>query len=465
MNTDISDKPATTAQANASAALAALAADTPSHAIPAELVDLIEECVLDLAGHTAFSAQFAESSPAFREGARALDPAGQGFSVIGEKGSYAQGQAALLTGAFAHTMDFDDTNVFGVLHPGAPVIAAALAAAEAGQATGRALIDAVAVGYEVVCRIGGALGETAYDRGFHVTGVAGIFGAIAAAGRLRGLDARTIEAAFGMAGSLASGSMQYLENGAWNKRLHPGFAAHNALMALAFAQAGVLAAQDPIAGRFGLLTGYSNNARPAVLQDDLGTRWVALQTGIKPYPSCRLTHGAIDAALALRERCPAAERGDVQLAVHIGPKAFDIVGEPLPAKIAPRNIVDGQFSVYFQVACAWLDGKADWQSYERLGAADIEALAARMRVSVDTAIKGPGARLEVVGQPDGSINVPVPSGEPSTPLGRTRLRQKYLSLAAPVYGAARAEALAARLLALRDEPSAAALIRSLRADA
>lgn len=443
-------------------ALAALAAGTASSEIPHELIGLMEECLLDLVGHTAFAAQFAESSPAFREGARALDPAGQGFTVIGERGSYAQLQAALLNGAFSHTMDFDDTNVFGVLHPGSPVISAALAAAEGTSVSGRQLLEAMAAGYEVACRIGGALGHTAYDRGFHITAVAGVFGAVAAIGRLRGADAATIERGFGIAASLAAGSMQYLENGAWNKRLHPGFAAHSAFMALSFAQAGVLAAQEPLAGRFGLLNGYSAAPRPDALWDKLGREWVAQQTGIKPYPSCRMTHSAVDAALALRERCAPEARPGATLLIEIPPKAFDIVGEPLPAKVAPRNIVDGQFSVYFQVACAWLHGKVDWQSYERLGDPEVETLARRMTVRAATDFKGPGARLWVDGQAQLHVEVSIPSGEPSAPLGRERLRQKYLSLAAPVYGQAHAVALAQRLLNLRDEPSAATLIRLLR---
>lgn len=431
--------------------------------IPTDLLGLIEECVLDLAGHSAFSAQFAESSASFRKGACALDPGRGGFTVIGDAGGYTQGQAALLNGAFAHTMDFDDTNVYGVLHPGAPVIAAALAVAEEMDVGGRALLEAVAIGYEVASRIGAALGESTYDRGFHVTGVAGIFGAVAAAGRLRMLDAAQLDTAFGLAGSLAGGSMQYLENGAWNKRLHPGFAAQAALMALGFAQAGVLGAKDAVAGRFGLLNGHSNHPKPERLTHGLGQDWVARQTGIKPYPSCRLTHGAVDAALALRELVPESELQAASLVVTLSPKGFDIVGEPLPAKIAPRNVVDGQFSVYFQVACAWLHGRADWQSYACLGDPAVEAMARRIQVGAEAELKGPAARLYVVGRPTACLEVSTPLGEPSTPLSRDRLTQKYLSLAVPVYGEARAFELAATLLALREAPKAAEVIRSLRA--
>lgn len=452
----------TTPTAQPTRALARFVADTPGSAIPGALVSGVEEFVLDFTGHTAYSSCFAESSAAFLEGARNLDAKGSGYTVVGQPDSWSQGQAAMLNGAFSHTMDFDDTNVFSALHPGAPVIPAALAVAESSDASGRELIDAVAFGYEVICRVGAALGESAYDRGFHPTSVAGIFGAVAAAARLRKLDAETLERAFGIAGSLASGSMQYLDTGAWNKRLHPGFAAHNALVALSFAQAGVVAAQEPIAGRFGLLTGYTAKPNVAVLTDGLGERWVAEATGLKPYPSCRLTHGAIDAALALRERLAPDERSTARLAIDISPKAFDIVGEPLAGKVAPRNIVEAQFSVYFQTATAWLDGKAEWQSYERLGAADIEALARGMTVRGDATLRGAAARLRVEGRPDLAIDVPLPSGEPSTPLGRPRIKRKFMSLAAPVFGEAHADRIAERLLNLRDEPSARALIGALR---
>ena len=454
---------ASTIDAEPTRALAQFSANTPSEAIPAEMVGCIEEFMLDFAGHTAYSSRFAVSSPAFLKGVRGLDPPGYGSTVVGQRETWSPGQAAMLNGTFAHTMDFDDTNVFGLLHPGAPVIPAALAVAEHTAASGRALLDSMAVGYEVVCRVGAALfADSAYDRGFHTTSVAGIFGAVAAAGRMRGLDAATIEAAFGLAGSMAAGSMQYLDNGAWNKRAHPGFAASNALIALSLAQAGVLGAHEAIAGRYGLLTGYTDKPRPHLLTEGLGTQWTAKETGIKPYPSCRLTHGAVDAALVLRGRLTPEARRAAALHIEISPKAFQIVGEPQPNKISARNAVEGQFSVYFQVAAAWLDGKVEWQSYERLGADDVEALTQRMTVSIDPALPSAGARLSVQGRPELTQVVQVPAGEPETPLGRQRLRQKFLTLAEPVYGKVRADELAERLLGLRRELSAADLVRAMR---
>lgn len=443
--------------------LAEFAANVPGSSIPKATLDIVEECILDFTGLAAFAANFAESSPAFRQGACQLEVGKGDFTVVGESQTYSALQATILNGAFAHTMDFDDTNIFGVFHPGAPIIPATLVGVEQSKATGREFLEAVTVGYEVASRIGGGLGMTAYDRGFHITSVAGIFGAVAALARLQKLSADVIYRGFGIAGSLASGSMQYLENGAWNKRLHPGFAAHNALLALSFARAGVVSAEAPIEGRFGLLTGYSNDPKPHLLIDRLGEWWAAAETGIKPYPSCRMNHGAVDGALKLRERFSASERPAQSLKVQLAAKAYDLVGEPLPRKLAPENTVDAQFSVYFQLAAAWLDGKVDWESYSRLGAADIEAMARRVEVTIDESLPAGGARITVPTTSGPVVEeILVPSGEPSTPLGRARVTDKFLSLAVPVFGKPYATQLAARLLSLRDEPSAAELVRVLR---
>jgi 2-methylcitrate dehydratase PrpD len=156
---------------NATQLLAEFVAGTNGASIPHAVLTCIEECLLDFVGNTAYAGRLAESSPAFRAGAGAYG--GDAVcTVVGESTKYSPMQAALLNGAFAHTLDFDDTNVFSALHPGASVIPAAIVQAEQGTASGAALVSALALGYEVTCRIGGALGLTAYDRGFHPTAVA-----------------------------------------------------------------------------------------------------------------------------------------------------------------------------------------------------------------------------------------------------------------------------------------------------
>lgn len=430
--------------------------------LPELVTARLRECFLDFIGISAFAAAHVETSLAFRSAVQALG-AGGSATVIGEARGYSYPHAALLNGAFAHTLDFDDTNLFGCLHPGAPVIPAAIAIAEQVDASGRELIESLAAGYEVACRVGAALGPTTYDRGFHVTSVAGIFGAVAAAAKLRKVNAEVAANAFGLAASQAAGSMQYLDNGASNKRLHPGFAAHDALTSLAFAEAGVQGASSPIEGRYGLLKGYSNAPRPELLTEALGSRWALIETAIKPYPSCRFTHSAIDAALALRERVSSEERAAASLRVRLSPKAMQIVGERLPNKVRPQNIVDAQFSVYFQVAIAWAEGRCDWQAYQRFGSPEVEKLAERIHVEEDAEIPFAGAEVSI----DGTAaklaeRFDNPLGEPQRPLSWEQLESKFHSMAGPVYGVSRSRALARNIRNLEAEPSAARIIKGFR---
>ncbi len=433
--------------------------------LPEPAVDRLKQCILDFVGNAAFAGAEAESSGPFRQAILALAPQPGPATVIGDSRGYPYQYAALLNGAFAHSLDFDDTNLFGSLHPGAAVLPAALAVAERIDASGRAFLEGVATGYEVACRVGGALGLTAYDRGFHVTAIAGIFGAVAAGARLLGFNAARAANAHGLALSQAAGSMQYLENGAWNKRLHPGLAAHDALLALAFAEAGVLGAAAPIEGRYGLLTGYSNAGRPELLTEELGRRWILLDTAIKPYPSCRLTHGAIDAALELREKVAAKHRPRAHIALRLSPKSVQIVGERLERKIRPRNIVDAQFSVYFQAAAAWLDGQVNWQSYERLGNLALEALMSQMVVTADEAVPFAGADVTVsVEGAELHRRVEQPLGEPERPVSWAMLDTKFTALAGRVLGEARCRSLAANVRRLDQQHSMKRWVPLLRGE-
>jgi 2-methylcitrate dehydratase PrpD len=407
--------------------------------LPPEAEPLLRGCFLDFIGNSAFASKEAESTPALRAAIRAMDVENGAGTVIGEHRGYSWPFAALLNGAFAHSLDFDDTNQIQTGHPGAPVIAAALTEAERTDADWTAFIEALVVGYEVCCRIGGAIGPGGYERGFHVTAISGIFGAVSAVSRLRGLDREKTRNAFGLALSKAAGSMQYLENGSWNKRLHPGFTAHDAILSVSLAEAGVVGAAEPVEGRFGLLTSYTSAPRPKILTEGLGSRWTLLQTAIKPYPSCRLTHAAIDAALQLRKRVSPHDLPNASIKVGLSPVAMKIVGERLPAKLAPRNSVDAQFSIYFQVAAAWLDGKVDWSSYARMGAPDLSTMAERISAYDDEGMRKAGATVVVdVAGSEFALKVEDPLGEPENPLGWDNLKSKFLSLAAPVYGSTHA---------------------------
>lgn len=444
----------------ATRALADFAATTALEQIPQVMRERVKQCFLDFVGNSAFAALEAESSPAFRAGVQSLVPSDGPGTVVGESRRYPYEYAALLNGVYAHSLDFDDTSLFGALHPGVVVIPAALAEAERVGASGRQFLEALVVGYEIACRVGAAIGQTVYDRGFHNTSVAGIFGATAAAAKLRGMDGAAIDNAFGLAGSMAAGSMQYMANGAWNKRLHPGLAAHNALLSLAFSTAGTLGSTAAIEGRYGVLTAYSNKPTPEHLTDRLGQWWAASDIAIKPYPSCRLAHGAIDAALELRKR--AMDRlHDVDLELFLPTICIKVVGEAVPNKIHPSNIVEGQFSVYFQLATAWLDGQCNWQSYERLGQSDVSKLESRITVIPAEATSKTPAILRVKGEPELTVRIDEMLGEANRPLSWQQLLEKYSGLAEPVYGKARTAEIAAWVDQLEGQKSLTDLTRLL----
>src|SRR5690606_20530059 len=157
---------------------------------------------------------------------------------------------ALVNGTTAHSLDFDDTHAAGTLHPGAPVIPAALAAAEMVGADGKTVLAAIVAGYEVTCRLALSLpGGDHYDRGYLPTATCGAVGAAAAAARVFGLSASQVEDAFGIALSQAAGSLQFLASGAWTKRFQVGWSALNGLTAASLAREGFRGAGEALEGR------------------------------------------------------------------------------------------------------------------------------------------------------------------------------------------------------------------------
>jgi 2-methylcitrate dehydratase PrpD len=455
-----------TAESDATAVLASFVAGFEPAALPEHAERRLAQCLLDFIGVAAGARVHADSTPAFVRGVTASGVPEGPASVIGERRGFAARDAALLNGTLAHSLDFDDTNLPSLVHAGAAVIPAALALAERDDADGAALLGAIAAGYEVACRVGAALGPSAYARGFHPTAVAGVFGAVAAGSQLQGLAEDEVASAFGLAGSMASGSMQYLESGSWNKRLHPGLAAHNALLAIALARAGVVGATRALEGRSGVLHSYCEAPRPEALTEALGERWLLAETGIKPYPACRLAHGAIDAAFALRERLRGELPPDAALSLRISPEAFTIVGGTDANKLAPQNVVDAQFSAYFQTAVALLDGAVSWDSYERIGDPDVAAVIARLQVDVDEDVASAGAILALRSR-DSELEVRVerPRGEPDAALVWADVEPKYDALARGVFGEEICAEIAAWVKRLPSADSVRSLTRLLRTPA
>lgn len=331
--------------------------------LTAELRSRLRDVIADFVAVSAGAATTVNSSEPIYNAVTALACGATGPCTVMMKGDakLPAHYAALLNAAFGHSMDFDDTYSPGTLHAGVSVIPTAMAQAELlgdDHSTDDFLI-AIVVGYEIVCRLGRETGREAYARGFHNTSTCGIFGAMAAIAVLKHLSAETVEMAFGIAGSKAAGSMQYLDNGSWNKRLHPGFAAHDAFMSVALAEAGVIGATRSFEGTNGFLMGYSPNPKKDLkrLTTGLGHQWEFLVSALKPFPACRATHVHIEMADKLKQTRAAA--GKIKkITISLSTPNMTLVGEPLPNKIHPENVIDAQFSAYYQYAHAYLYGAA-----------------------------------------------------------------------------------------------------------
>lgn len=413
-----------------------LSVDGDRPALPAHLLDW---CSVTIGGAT-----YADSSPAVIDGLNALcgpapDPETDAAATRIPSGrQLTPADAALANGIFAHSLDFDDTHLASSLHPGAPTIAAALAAAEAANASVDRLYAAVAAGYDVACTVGELVGPDAhYARGFHITATCGTFGAVAAAGVASGLTGAELRDAFGIAGSQAAGSIQFLENGAWNKRLHPGLAARRGIEATTLAAAGVVGADAPIDGEYGFLAGYTPDPDHEAI-DRLETRDAVAETGLKPYPCCRYLHAAID---GLREIAPAVEPKAVSdVRVAIPRPGVRLTGDPIEAKRRPESFVDCQFSAPFVAALTLETGTADAPTFlravgqlsdsPRWGTKSMRQLMDVTSVTTDETIERRfpeewGARVSVRGDGEThSTTVRVPLGEPEAPMTAAKLQTK-----------------------------------------
>jgi 2-methylcitrate dehydratase PrpD len=304
-----------------------------------------------------------------------------------------------------------------------------------------------------------------YRRGFHPSATAGTFGAAAAAGRVLGLDAAGIANAFGACGSQAAGSMQFLANGSWNKRYQVGAAAMNGLMAALLAKNGFLGAAEALEGKQGFLNGYTSEPRPERLTERLGEKWETLEIAVKPYPSCRYSHAALDAILALRARH--AIRPDEVRSLKIGlPKTgIDIIAVPMEAKRRVRSIVEGQFSMPFLAAAAMQRGRFGWADYDLVGEEAIDRLAERVEVWND-----PACEAEFPAQMAGSVEivtgrgayaqmVACPKGEPANFVTDAELRAKFTGLAAAYLAPGTVDAAIKNILAVEEARSLREVLR------
>jgi 2-methylcitrate dehydratase PrpD len=435
-------------------------------AIPVAVVDRARFLVLDLVGNIVRARHDAESTASFLAATRAMGMAAGNAGVFGDAARYTPAGAAFLNGALAHSLDFDDTHAAGSLHPGAPVIPAALAAGEMTGASGADVLAAIIAGYEVTCRVALALpaGEH-YDRGYHPTATCGAFGAAAAAARVFGLDAGGVASALGTVLSQTAGSLQFLANGAWTKRFQVGWAALNGLMAATLVREGFKGATEALEGKHGFMHAYAPNPTPERAIQDLGQVWELMHTAVKPYPSCRYGHAGIDAALALRAAND-IEPSEIT-AIRLGlPKAgMLLIGAPAAKKANPENVVDGQFSGPFVISAALATGAMGWDSYALLNDPMVRSLLPKVACEFDPEIEAEypanmSGKLTIRARDQIFVQkIVVPKGEPGNFLSEDELRAKFAGLTEAILGADRAATLADSVLAINTTADISTLMR------
>jgi 2-methylcitrate dehydratase PrpD len=411
--------------------------------LPKDVVEYAKHLILDTVGLSIGSGPRAESTDAFLDTVDDLDSDGDGATILTSGQSASPAYAALANAAIVHSLDFDDTHRGGSLHPGAPVIGSALTAAEEVDASGEEFVVAVVAGYEIACRLAMAVNPaSSYARGFHMTTTCGVFGGTAAAGKLYGNDSETIETAMGVNGSQAAGSLQFLENGGWNKRFHPGWAAHSAIVANALAENGFFAASKPIEGSRGFLQGYSDEPHPEKATAGLSETYELTDTAIKPYPVCRYMHGALDALFEIVEEHEIEPSNVESVSVEIPEAGYDLIGEP--ANTYPNSFVDAQFSMPFGAGLALTkqDGSVDTFLDAVTDGVDAEIGDIIDKTTVRTAEYIEEAFPEkwltsVTVTVDGETyerTSTYPRGEPENPLSWEELTEKFDELVVPVVG-------------------------------
>src|SRR5215468_2755785 len=296
--------------------------------------------------------------------------------------------AALLNGISSHVLDFDDTHAQTTIHPAAPVAPAILALAEHRPVSGRDLIEALVIGVETECRIGKAVVPSHYDRGWHITGTAGVFGSGAAAGKLLGLNEQQMCWALGLAATQPVGLIEMF--GSMTKSFHPGRAAQNGLAAAFLAVKGFTASEHALEAHFGWLNVLSTERNSAALD---GEGWEILKNSYKPFACGLVVHPVIDGCIQLRNanHLTADKIERVELAVH--PRVMLVT-----AIKDPKTGLEGKFSVYHAAAVALVEGAAGEQQFSdrTVRVPAIVELRQRVVPTVDASVGKEQARITIV---------------------------------------------------------------------
>ncbi|HEX3634333.1 MAG TPA: MmgE/PrpD family protein [Paraburkholderia sp.] len=424
VNGDAFMQPASSAGPTAAQLLSEYALSVRFEQLPADIVRLAKDCLIDAIGAAVYGHEVEAGQAALRYVSHAS--AGP-CAIPGTSRRVAAEAAAFTGGVLVHAAELDSLRQPGAgVHPGASLVPVALAAAQVCGASGRDLLAALVAGIEVLFRIGSATKHSAEARGFHAPGLTGPFGAAIVAGKLAGVDADTLRQALGIAGSLSGGLLEFAKSGDGGlvKRLHLGRAAQSGIVAVQLAQAGFDGPSTVLEGRYGFLKAYCEASDVARLTEDLGTRYETPTLCLKRYACHIVAHTPVYAAQQLRAAHDIDARRIAAIRIEGAPRLaanHDIK--------QPANQVLAQYSVPVCVAAALLHDADDPSTFGvrllqdqtirelaqrvTLVATDATGLAAVTRITLDD-----GTNYELA-----QTDFP---GCPSTPFTPAQLRTKFM---------------------------------------
>jgi len=410
--------------------LARFVKETSYDNLPEEVIHQAKICLLDLVG-AACAGAMALPGHVITE---IIEEAGGNPQavLIGRKEKVPALNAALGNGLYAHGLEFDDLHRQSILRPGSPIIPAALAAAEKVGSSGKELITAIVIGYEVGIRIAEAMTPSHYNY-WHTTGTCGTFAAAVAAGKILNLNESQLIDALGHAGTQAAGLMElhYSPEGMMSKPLHASKAAQNGLFSAMLAAGGYTSTKTMLSGEKGFLRVFAPKAKMEKITEGIGKNFKIMQISFRLYASTRHTHAGIDLALRLREKGIKPE--DIELLrIQTYGVARDLVGEPFP-----ETIYEAKFSLPFCVSTALVYGHVGIEDFteERLHDHTLEELMSHCTVEIDPLLDAHypekwAAKLNVILR-DGTVDheqTDYPRGDPENKVSLEELHTKFRRL-------------------------------------
>lgn len=377
--------------------------------------------------------------------------------ILGRRERFDAMNAAFINGVSSHIFDYDDTHLKTIIHPAGPVASAIVALSEYRPVAGKDFLNALVLGVETECRIGNAVYPDHYDRGWHITGTAGVFGSAVAIGKLLGLTEEQMVWALGLAASQPVGLRESF--GSMTKSFNPGRAAANGMFAAILASRNYTSSDAMIEAKRGWANTISTKQDYREITGDLGKRYETLLNTYKPFACGIVLHPAIDAAIRLRNQYVLTADQIERVELRVNPLVLELTG-----KQAPKEGLEGKFSVYHAVAVALVEGAAGERQFSDRAVGDPAVVALRARVFpvVDAAVKPEQVDLEILLKNGRRLRQHIEHavGSVEAPMSDAALEAKFSDLAGGILPPAQVRRLMDACWTVEGLPDAAAVARA-----